>query len=426
MQDMYLSKDIETVCFMGHTATGVSWLFEIRYNFLMKLRHAVFFVLLLASACSGKDGGHHEVTGIDGVSDVRDEAFCAIDLAWPALAMLHTGDNPLWFEIGENGPVLIESPEAATLVPYTPWPHARFVTNMQAWDGFIVMTINRDGFLVLGGGGNAGEAVLYRVADSLLWDSYTAESVFFWDAKPAVLLYRNDFFVDPLVPPLNPQVYILDSSSSVPVSAVVPALDDMQPGWEAELLRRGPDGFWYYRVKEKGRLEGEIAYFRSEDLSGEGSRVSVGEWRNSGRPESPEKIPGDVAALLEKLAEFDLAKTGVIRIVSPDFEGGRFFSLPENAAADPIADADDQALLLGFYESHAPIAIAVTPDGRGLYSCGMEYGFRNFSLPVLPEGFVYTGIALLGDVLVASWEEQQGAGIGAAGFMTQTANILPL
>ena len=42
---------------------------------------------------------------------------------------------------------------------------------------------------------------------------------------------------------------------------------------------------------------------------------------------------------------------------------------------------------------------------------------RRFSLPALPEGFVYTGIGMIANTVFASWEEQEGYSIGAAGFM---------
>jgi len=119
--------------------------------------------------------------------------------------------------------------------------------------------------------------------------------------------------------------------------ASLPALETLSPPWEAEVLRRGPGGLWYYRIKEKGLLQNETAYFRTGDLGTEGTKISVDEWRNSHQEESP-----------------------------PD--------------------------IVGF------------ADG-------------SFSLPALPEGFVYSGVALLGKVLVASWEEQLDASIGAAGFM---------
>ena len=40
-------------------------------------------------------------------------------------------------------------------------------------------------------------------------------------------------------------------------------------------------------------------------------------------------------------------------------------------------------------------------------------------LPPLPEDFTYTGFAILGNILVASWEEQQLHTTGAAGFMVK-------
>jgi len=39
------------------------------------------------------------------------------------------------------------------------------------------------------------------------------------------------------------------------------------------------------------------------------------------------------------------------------------------------------------------------------------------ALPLLPEGFVYTGIGKVGGSLFASWEEQEDFSIGAAGFV---------
>jgi hypothetical protein len=131
------------------------------------------------------------------------------------------------------------------------------------------------------------------------------------------------------------------------VGAYVPALEIFPSNggtWETELLRRGPDGLWYYRMKEKGQARNATAYFRTADLNVEGERISFGEWMNS-NPQS------------------------------------------------------------------------TLPDGQGFFSYGEETESEYFSLYALGEGFVYTGVAVIGNVLVASWEEQQEAGVGAAGFM---------
>jgi hypothetical protein len=109
-----------------------------------------------------------------------------------------------------------------------------------------------------------------------------------------------------------------------------------------------------------------------------------------------------------------------VKTVSPDFEGTRFFAA--SASKTMEFDAEDLAVMYGYCrETPEPLAIAVSAEGHGFFARGAESALTltigQFSLPVLPENFAYTNIALLENVLAASWEEQQGAGIGAAGFM---------
>ena len=253
--------------------------------------------------------------------------------AWQALALLRTGENPIWFELGPNGPLHIVSPAAAALTSFEPWPHARFITQMLHWDGFLVMLVNRDGFLVmaLSNGDNEGELLLYQITNRGFWNNYTAESLIIWDDKPAALLYRNDFFSQPISPSPKPQVFALDFSSPAPLGISIPAFENIPQGWEAELVHKGPDDYWYFRIRDKEADEAETQYFRSRDLGEGAERIAIEEWRNS-----------------YGLNELDL---------------------------------------------------------------------DSFTLPALDEGFVYTGVTMLENVLIASWEEQQDAGIGAAGFM---------
>jgi len=137
--------------------------------------------------------------------------------------------------------------------------------------------------------------------------------------------------------------------------------------------------------------------------------ISVEEWRNSGQPENMN--PLRLTAVLERAAE--LGPVSVVRAISPDFEGQRLFRVPSGSSE---ADFENRTALLGFCREKAEaVAMVFLPDGRGLCSYGDE--IRSFSLSALPDGFVYTGAALLGKVIVASWEEQLEAGIGAAGFM---------
>jgi len=404
---------------------------KFRYVFIL-----IFIVLLLATACTGK----RLPPAAPPIEDSR--LYDYADSFWPALALLETGENPLWFELGSGGPLHIESPESASLAPYVPWPHARFVVGILPWDGFLVMAINREGFLVLGpaaeppaktsNSANMAKVVLYQASADGFWDAYTAESFFIWKDNPAILLYRNDFFTEPFAPSPQPQVFTLDKSSTAPMGARIPALELFPPGesWETELLRRGPDGLWYFRMKEKGMVQNETAYFCARDLEETSERISIDTWRNSGSPEKLENIPPVMSGILDSAVKFGLAGTGqelILRLISTGFDGTRLMG--SSAATAAINDENPAFFYAYCRDKPEPLALAVLPDGQGFYFREPGRGrssvpiVRSIALPALPEEFVYTGVALLGDVVLASWEEQQEAGIGAAGFMVMKVSL---
>jgi hypothetical protein len=380
---------------------------------LLRVLPLLFLIVFFSAACVGKndDGEGNNETANDGQEYAN--------YPWPALALLKTGENPIWFEFGQDGPVLIESPAAASLTPYVPWPHAKYITAMAIWNGFLVMPVNREGFLVLVPAvdlaqSETTELILYRSSPGSSWDPYTAESFFIWEDRPAVLLYRNDFFSELAAQSPEPRVYALDLLNPIPVGSYVPALEifPSDGNWETELLRRGPDGLWYYRMRKKGQARPETAYFRTEDLNVKGGKISFGEWMNSSRGEAPENIPGNLAFLLERASEYLGEPNGFLKTVSPDFEGQRVFSLSKELATG------DTTPLYGFCRTTPEsLALAMLPDGRLVFSYREESEPESFSLPALGEGSVYTGVAVLGNVLIASGEEQQEAGVGAAGFM---------
>jgi len=121
--------------------------------------------------------------------------------------------------------------------------------------------------------------------------------------------------------------------------------------------------------------------------------------------------------LLERFPE----TAGLLKTVSPDFEGQRVFS------AGVSVIAENTALLYAYcQDAPEPLALAMLPGGFGFFLTGDEREANPFSLSALPEGFVYTGVAVLGNVLIASWEEQQEAGVGAAGFMVVDFELKPV
>ncbi|MDR0877528.1 MAG: hypothetical protein LBN21_05705 [Treponema sp.] len=327
------------------------------------------------------------------------------------LAILKAGANPIWFELGDDGPNLINSPAEAGLVPFTPWPLARHIRAVLAEGDELVFGVNREGFLRTGPWDSDGIA-LYRIADVPYWAQYSLASLFFIEEKPAALLYRDDFFSDSPAPLPGIRTWSL-ANSPAPAALEIPAFDDLPAaeGWDVDALRQGPDGFWYYRGVNKNSGESappQIVYFRTADLGQKGEAVSISAFQNSVLPEPVSAAPDPLRSMLK--AAFDPAEAGSAQVVSPDFSAPRRFS----------GGGENSGSLSGYYRSDetgsAACTVLIFPDGRGL-SRVENSEIIHFSLPPLPEGFVYTGLGLSGVTLFAAWEEQQGYAIGAAGFM---------
>jgi hypothetical protein len=286
----------------------------------------------------------------------------------------------------------------------------------------MVLAVNREGFLIIEAEED-GPAYLRRAAAPGLWDPYTAGKPFLWDGKPGVLVYRNDFFSETRFPPPNPRVFFLEEGRSEPRGVEPPALESFSPasGWEVDSLSPGPDGFWYYRVTplpdKQHPGKGPDAYYRSPDLSLGGEKISLGLWRNSFLPEPVGSAPPPLAAFLDRALKAPfVSEPAAAAVISSGFSGARVFS----------AHRENSVLLSGYYREGPPsLALAVSREGRGLAASGGEAP-RPFSLLPLPEGFCYTGIGMAGEVLIASWEEQEDSAIGSAGFMALDARqVLP-
>jgi hypothetical protein len=357
------------------------------------------------------------------------------------LALLQSGEKPLWFELGDQGPALIPSPEEAFLRPFVPWPLARRVAGLLGWEDRIILGINGEGFLALapwteGEGGIA----LYRIDNSTFWKDYSVESLFVFNAKPAALLYRDDYFIANSLPPPSPRVWGLDEGVGMR-ELIVPAFEDLPPedGWDIEALRQGPDDQWHYRAALKSSGPGGIGYFRSGDLSLSGEPSTRWAMQNASRPRSQDQAPEPLRQALEAALSPDNApamgaaragtepSTTIVAVVSPDFESPRYYAA--SRSIDNIRE--DIRFFSGYYLSggDSAIALVVSPEGRGFIAAARNGAvtLREFALPALPRGFVYTGAAFfplpsapgrgLSVTALGIWEEQEGWNTGAAGFV---------
>lgn len=343
------------------------------------------------------------------------------------LAIIKSGNNPLWFELGPEkagtkGPFLINTPDEASLTPFEPWPLARRITGMVFQEDRLIMGMNREGFLIAQPWKDESIA-LYRIADEVYWDNYTISSLFLFEGNPVALLYRDDFFVDPVAAPPSPRLFAPLKGTTHPVGIEVPAFAPFLPaeGWDVEALRQGRDGYWYYRGIQRARSPFKRLYFRTTDLSLPGEPVSVSAFRNSALPLSLDKAPPVLGRVLDKV--FSLSGQDMVNVAfinSPEFPYTRSF------ARDTSFSGDQEHLmeLSGYYlhkGDNDAQALVILPDGRGIFGKAQGNGevssLEPITLPSLSEGFIYTRIGLSGKTLIAAWEEQQEVSVGAAGLM---------
>jgi hypothetical protein len=189
----------------------------------------------------------------------------------------------------------------------------------------------------------------------------------------------------------------------------MPALDAFPPeeGWNIDALRRGPDANWYFRASRKTEARPEILMFRAGDFTMPGEKVSLGAFQNSALPEPVATAPDDLREMLGLV--FAESGCGAAVVVSPEFQYARSFTAASKNGAP------DNGVIAGFYSG--AFFLALSANGEAFYNEAGAASTRRFSMPALPEGFVYTGIGMIAGAVFASWEEQEGYSIGAAGFM---------
>ena len=337
-----------------------------------------------------------------------------------AVAILQAGDYPLWFQLGQQGPEQLNTiDEAYNSRALIPWPLAIHVRFILARNNDVYMAVNGDGFLVFSpwdeSSGQQGTG-MYRFSGGALWQPYTVAAFVFFNDMPMALLYRDDRFLDTDAALPSSRVWSFGLNTSVPFTLDIPALRDFKEseGWDVDSLRYSSDGFWYYRVVRKDNADNKIKYLRTRNFEQDGEETSSGVFYNSVMPEPLSAAPLALAFLLNAL---NSPETGTVMAVSPDFFTQRYFA----------HNTDSMVNTFAYYQSSPLAALAIDLRGAGLFAAAATpmpdapdmiiQDFIPLELPPLPENFVYTGIALSGQNIIASWEEQEEYNTGAAGFM---------
>jgi hypothetical protein len=212
------------------------------------------------------------------------------------LAILQTGEYPLWFQLTNEGPVLLNTIEDAIFsVPLIPWPFALYISFFQERDDELIMVINRYGFMKLAPYKGFVEGIaLYRFSNEI-FRQYTIGGFVFYKENPTALLYLDERFLDTGNPLPHSRTWTFNMESNIPFPLEIPALEifPADEGWDIDTLRLGSDGYWYYRARKDSGPQPAIRILRTANLIEAGENTSLGAFQNSapGEPVLHEKFP---------------------------------------------------------------------------------------------------------------------------------------
>ncbi|MCL2186463.1 MAG: hypothetical protein FWB86_11540 [Treponema sp.] len=199
------------------------------------------------------------------------------------MAILQSGEYPLWFQLTENGPVHIETIADAQLTAFVPWPYALHISFMQEKEDSLIMVVNRDGFLNITPNNEEVESIsMYRFSGGELWQKYTTGGFVYYDGVPAVLLYTDNRFFDipqPL-PIIRIWTFKMDYDLTFPISIPIFDLFPAEDGWEIDTLHFA-DSFYYYRAAKRSGSFPSVRMFRTDDLTLQGEEISAEVFFNS-------------------------------------------------------------------------------------------------------------------------------------------------
>ena len=230
------------------------------------------------------------------------------------IAILQTGEYPLWFKLTEEKPVHIGAVEDAIgTSAFVPWPYAPHIRFLQKENDALIMVINRSGFLKIAPNKNNNkdrpELAVYHFSGGEFWRQYTTGGFVFYEDKPAALLYLEDRFTEAAVPRPSPQVWSfnMESNSLFPLEIPVLKLFPEEDGWSADTLRKGNDGMFYYRVSIRSDSSASVKMFRTANLTQQGAEISIDVFYNSA-PRKDEISHPSLAPLPKNFVYTDIAE----------------------------------------------------------------------------------------------------------------------
>jgi len=248
-------------------------------------------------------------------------------------------------------------------------------------------------------------------------------------AEPLVTLDLRDFSVRSYRPrafgPAGTNVEALDRGADGAWYIKAAVLDDTSQGGQPEQggeARQAGQGGQTSQGGQSGRtsqaqhITGLKEYFAAQSLSNEPVSIGRGAYQTALQPQPFTSLPKMVQQLMRSFTDSQRKNHfPVLHLVRQDRPVQELFVAdPGVKNVVPLSGGESEIIKFIGYADDSN-AVVVLPDGRGVIR--RSSGLAAFSLPQLPDGFVYTGIVMLPHWIIAGWEEQESFAVGSAGFL---------
>ncbi|TCW62344.1 hypothetical protein C5O22_01075 [Treponema sp. J25] len=372
---------------------------------------------------------------------------------------------------------LVSSPEGSEAPPLVPWPSAVRITEIggalfegtpsagSAAEGLpeegAALSHKKDAQEVLFCPLNTWGIILFQqeVQGDRLWifplplsfesktGPFTIGPLFPLYGHMAFSVYRDIFFQELSSSPLPSTLWYYDEVGSefqpLSLEGLVPNMQEFPSSCEIESVSPGNDGRWYVRAlapnasntagtlsrgttassQNKGDTEknpqaspiGRLYFSLEQPGKGRAHPVSVGVYYEKTRPHNSDQLSPLLRQVVQALP---YRPKGILRLFreTPRSSGSYYLAVSETSL-------DEADTYYWGYEG-ANRAIIIDSQGRGAMglmgkekNLASSFVVKEITLPPLPSSFVYTGVGLLKNWILASWEEQDAYLVGAAGIL---------
>lgn len=330
-----------------------------------------------------------------------------------------------WYYFTREGFEEVQLPRLAQKPAVKPWTEAARISSAAATDTQSFFTANRHGILIVDTDGT-----ITLKTDARFFPENTIGSLFLDEGNPVFHVYRNTVFnkeetahdiAMPFIAEYNlttdmfyPVLYRDDFGmsdtqevSSISVNANTLFLSIKDSGKKTT--------FDYYRVIIPSTYTetASSAHVRTID----GTPVSQDEYIAASGPAAFATAPERLKALLQAIP------ASVKFCISLQTTGSE--STPVTYLHGFTADTLDEVITDAYAMAGSSWIAALFPDGTVYFqgSLSDQYMVADgkpvcFSMPELPDGYIWTVFAISGNIMTAGWEETGVYKTGAAGFIT--------